>query len=493
MATKQPEGNFRDTLTTSRSDGSRAWLYPELVKGKWFKRRAFVAYILLISLLSGPFLEWEGHPVFLFDILNRSFIVFGFGFSPQDNILFVLGILTFFVFIFAFSNTFGRLWCGWACPQTIFMEWIFRPIERLIEGNANSQRKLDEGPDDAGKISKKSLKFLIFFVLSFILANVFLAYIIGKKALFAIITDPPSEHWVGLTILLIFTGVFFFVYTRLREIACVIICPYGRLQGTLQDKSTLTVVYDILRGEPRGHQKPGVVNNLGDCVDCNWCVKVCPTGIDIRNGSQMECIQCTACIDACDQVMEKINKPINLVGYFTENEIEHKIPFSIRAKGYAYFGLWAILFSVLGYLLLNRTPVETVILRTPGNTGMANGQNKVANLYNFEVVNKTFVTQKIEFRADQKAARLIWVGKEGFELESQKVQKGSFFIEFDGSEKTTMTVPIGIEVVTNGKVSDKVKTRFFYLPDPGATHAPDKEDDGKKEGHKSEEQKDNQH
>ena len=474
MVVKPVQNNFRDTLTTSRSDGSRAWLYPELVKGKWFFRRAWVAYILLASLLTGPFLEWEGHPVFLFDVLNRTFIVFGFGFSPQDNILFVLGILTFFVFIFAFSNTFGRLWCGWACPQTIFMEWIFRPIERLIEGNANARRKLDEGPDDTSKLTKKSLKFLIFFVISFALANVFLAYIIGKKALFAIILDPPSEHWVGLSILLIFTGVFFFVYTRLREIACVIICPYGRLQGTLQDKNTLTVAYDIIRGEPRGHQKPGVVNNLGDCVDCNWCVKVCPTGIDIRNGSQMECIQCTACIDACDQVMEKVNKPINLVGYFTENEIEKKIPFRIRTKGLAYFGLWAILISVLGFLLFNRTPVETVILRTPGNTGMANGKNKIANLYNFEVVNKTFVNQQISFRPVSKDAKLIWVGKEGFTLEPQKVQKGSFFIEFAGSERTSMTIPVEIEIFTNGEKTDKVKTRFFYLPDPGQSQ--DKDD-----------------
>jgi ferredoxin len=196
-------------------------------------------------------------------------------------------------------------------------------------------------------------------------------------------------------------------------------------------------------------------------------VKVCPTGIDIRNGSQLECIQCTACIDACDQVMEKVHKPINLIGYFTENEIEKKIPFRIRAKGIAYFGLWAILFTVLGFLLLNRTPVETVILRTPGNTGMVNGVHRVANLYNFEVVNKTFKTQKVEFRPSRKEARLVWVGKEGFELEAQQVQKGSFFIEFEGSEKTSLTAPLEIEIVTNGEVSDVVKTRFFYLPDPG--------------------------
>jgi cytochrome c oxidase accessory protein FixG len=466
MAAKPTPANFRDTLTTSKSDGGRAWLYPELVEGIWFKRRAFVAYLLLVGLLAGPFLEWNDHPIFLFDIPNRTFIVFGISFSPQDNILFVLALLTFFVFIFAFSNVFGRLWCGWACPQTIFMEWVFRPIERLIEGNSSARKRLDDGPADPGKIGKKALKFLIFFTISFVLANVFLAYIIGKKALFDIITSPPAEHWAGLGILLIFTFVFFFVFTRLREIACVIICPYGRLQGTLQDKNTLMVAYDVVRGEPRGHQKPGVDSGLGDCVDCNWCVKVCPTGIDIRNGNQMECIQCTACIDACDQVMEKIGKPKNLVGYFSENEVERRGPFGVKIKGIAYFGVWAILISVLSFSLYQRTPVESVILRTPGNTGLINTPGYVANLYNFEVVNKTFEPQTIDFHVKQPGTKLVWVGKPGFRLEPQKVQKGSFFIEFPGSTQVSRSEKIDIEIRTNGEVTDVVKTRFFFLPNP---------------------------
>lgn len=464
MAGKNPQSNFRDTLTTSSTDGGRIWLYPELIKGKWFFRRAWVAYVLLASLLVGPFLEWNQHPVFLFDVLNRTFIVFGVSFSPQDNILFVLALLTFFVFIFAFTNTFGRLWCGWACPQTIFMEWVFRPIERLIEGNANARRKLDQGAPDKSRIWKKSLKYTVFFAISFVLANVFLAYLIGKKALFSIIADSPSHHIVGLAALLLFTGVFFFVFTRLREIACVVICPYGRLQGTLQDKNTLMVAYDVLRGEPRGHLKAGQENQLGDCVDCNLCVKVCPTGIDIRNGNQMECVQCTACIDACDSVMEKIGKPQNLVGYFSENEVERKAPFKLRTKGIAYFAVWALLFTVLSTLLWRRTPVETVILRTPGNTGLSNTPGHVANLYNFEVVNKTFDPQEVRFHIAQPGVQLVWVGKEGFRLEPQKVQKGSFFVQVEGKSDQAVSQHLEIEVLTNGQVSDKIKTHFFYSP-----------------------------
>lgn len=464
MAAKTPQNNFRDTLTTSSTDGGRIWLYPELIKGKWFFRRAWVAYILLACLLVGPFLEWNQHPVFLFDVLNRTFIVFGVSFSPQDNILFVLALLTFFVFIFAFTNTFGRLWCGWVCPQTIFMEWVFRPIERLIEGNANARRKLDEGNPDGSRTWKKALKYSLFFIISFALANVFLAYIIGKKVLFEIMTDNPANHVVGLVAILIFTGVFFFVYTRLREIACVVICPYGRLQGTLQDKNTLMVAYDIIRGEPRGHRKAGQENQLGDCVDCNLCVKVCPTGVDIRNGNQMECVQCTACIDACDSVMDKIGKPNNLVGYFSENEVERKSTFKLRTKGIAYFAVWAILFTVLSTLLLRRTPVETVILRTPGNTGLTNTTGYVANLYNFEVVNKTFDQQDVRFRIAKPGIKLVWVGKEGFRLDPQKVQKGSFFVQIEGKPEQAVSEHIEIEVLTNGEVSDKIKTHFFYSP-----------------------------
>jgi cytochrome c oxidase accessory protein FixG len=464
MVKASDKDQFRDILSNSKIEGGRKWLYPEVVKGKWFWRRSFVAYILLACLLAGPFLEWDNHPIFLFDVLHRTFIVFGIAFSPQDNILFVLALLTFSVFILAFTNTFGRLWCGWACPQTIFMEWVFRPIERLIEGNTNARRKLDDSQSNGEKIFKKGLKYFIFFLLSFGVANVFLAYLIGKNELFSIITDPPAEHWVGLSILLIFTGVFLFVFSRLREIACIIICPYGRLQGTIQDKNSLAVSYDLPRGEPRGHQKPGQTQNIGDCVDCNWCVKVCPTGIDIRNGIQMECIQCTACIDACDQVMDKINKPKNLVGYFSENEVFNKIPFKLRPKGIAYFGVWLVLITVLSSLLFLRTPVETVILRTPGNTGMSMGKESVSNLYNFEVINKTFDVQKVNFQLVGNKGILRWVGKEGFDLAPQQVQKGSFFVEFEGSPGLMKNEAIKIEVWTNGEKTDEIKTKFFYQP-----------------------------
>lgn len=464
MEAAQPEQIYRDTFATSTKGGGRRWLYPEVVKGKWFWRRAWAAYLLLASLLAGPFWEWNGHPIFLFDVLNRSFIVFGIGFGPQDMNLLVLGMLTFAVFIFAFTQVFGRLWCGWACPQTIFMEWIFRPIESLIEGNATARKKLDGEESSTNKSTKKAFKYLVFWVISFGLANVFLAYLIGKKELFTIITDNPADHWMGLLALLIFTCVFFFVYTRLRELACTLICPYGRLQGTLQDRNSLAVAYDLVRGEPRGHKKAGAESHIGDCVDCNWCVKVCPTGIDIRNGIQMECVQCTACIDACDMVMEKTHRPINLVGYFSENQIKTKLPFAVRTKGMAYFGVWVVLISILGTLLINRTPIETLVLRTPGNTGLSMEKGRVANLYNFEMTNKTFINQEVEIIPELADYKLEIIGHAKVVLAPQQTLKGSFFLSCRGDESISKSLEINLRIRTNGTISDKIKTRLFYVP-----------------------------
>lgn len=382
--------------------------------------------------------------------------------------LLVLGMLTFAVFIFAFTQVFGRLWCGWACPQTIFMEWIFRPIEILIEGNSAARLKLDNGKNDFNKIFKKSLKVIIFWVVSFGLANVFLAYLIGKKELFKIISEPPSQHLGGLFALLVFTTIFFFVYLRLRELACILICPYGRLQGTLQDKSSLTVIYDFIRGEPRGHVKKGAEKELGDCIDCNWCVTVCPTGIDIRNGPQMECIQCTECVDACDQVMEKIGKPKNLIGYFSENQILEKKPFQIDLKGYGYFALWFILASLLGTLLYLRTPIESVILRTPGNTGLSPMPGQIANLYNFEMINKTFVNQHITIKSLDKNVEIEMVGNNQLDILPQQSQKGSFFLKRMIQDDVSHREKIKLQILTNGEINNVVETQFFYIPKPKA-------------------------
>ncbi len=334
--------NFRDSIGTITEEGKRAWVFPKKPSGKFYEYRKYVSYFLLAFLLLSPFIKINGNQFLMFNILERRFNIFGFPFWPQDFHLFVISMLIGVVFITLFTVVFGRIFCGWICPQTIFMEMVFRRIEYWIEGDRNKQRKLDRQKWDAEKIRKKGLKQFIFLIISFIIANVFLAYLIGSDKLIKYITDGPFNHVSTLISLLIFTAVFYFVFAWFREQVCIIACPYGRLQGVLLDTKSIVVAYDHKRGEAENGRKKFRKNEdrdalgHGDCIDCLQCVNVCPTGIDIRNGTQLECVNCTACIDECDHIMESINLPKGLIRYASEENIEKKTPFKFtpRIKGY---------------------------------------------------------------------------------------------------------------------------------------------------------------
>lgn len=292
---------FRDSLSTVDSQGHRKWVYAKKPKGKFFNRRRILALVLLAFFYIIPFIKIDGEPFLLFNILERKFILFGVVFWPQDFHLILLAFITTLVFVVLFTVVFGRLFCGWVCPQTIFMEFIFRRIEYWIEGDAGTQRKRDKGPWNFDKVWRKSSKHLIFFIIAFVTANIFLAYIISADQLMLAISEGPVAHMSGFIGLFLFAGAFYFVFAFFREQVCTIACPYGRLQGVLIDKKTILVGYDYKRGEPRGPISKAKENESGDCVACNSCVVVCPTNIDIRNGTQMECINCTACIDVCNR------------------------------------------------------------------------------------------------------------------------------------------------------------------------------------------------
>ncbi|HEY0109170.1 MAG TPA: 4Fe-4S dicluster domain-containing protein, partial [Fibrella sp.] len=296
---------FRSHLPNQTETGGRRWLYPRATSGRYTNWRTVVSWVLLACLFAGPLVWIDGHPLFLFNVLDRRFIFFGVTFWPQDFYLVAIGLLTFVIFVALFTVVFGRVFCGWACPQTIFMEMVFRKIEGWIEGDFRARQRLDAAPWTTEKIIKKTAKHGIFFLISFVISNTFLAYLIGRDQLLNIVTDTPANHIAGLVSILVFTGMFYLVFASLREIVCTTICPYGRLQGVMLDKNSLTVAYDYIRGEPRGKRvKSDVLNpaslplssKKGDCVDCKLCVHVCPTGIDIRNGIQLECINCTACM-----------------------------------------------------------------------------------------------------------------------------------------------------------------------------------------------------
>ncbi len=455
---------YRDSISlVDQKTGDRAWVYPKKPKGNLYTGRTWFSVFLMALMFSGPFIKLNEHPILLLNILQRKFIILGMAFWPQDLPLFALLMLTFVVFIMVFTVLFGRLWCGWACPQTIFMEMLFRKIEYFIEGDYKQQLKLDDAPWNTSKIFKKTIKHILFYILSVAIANTFLAYLIGVDEVKKLVTDGPSEHIGQFVALVIFSTVFYFVFSKFREIVCIVICPYGRLQGLMLDKNSIVVAYDFVRGEPRGIHKKDVENNLGDCVDCKRCVHVCPTGIDIRNGTQLECVNCTACIDECNDVMTHINKPKGLIRYASQEQISNGSSKRITYRSGAYIAILTILVSLLSYLIITRKDVTTDVLRTPGMLYQQQDNDRVSNMYNFEVVNKTFNTQHIEVKMkNPQEAELKMVDRESpkMELDENALVKGSFFIIIPKNKIKKNNSEVIIEVYSNGKLMNQITTNF---------------------------------
>lgn len=451
--------SFRSHLANQQVDGSRKWLYPRATSGRFTRWRWVVAGVLLTCLFAGPFVWVDGHPLFLFNVLERRFILFGVPFWPQDFYLVAIGLITFVLFIALFTVVYGRVWCGWACPQTIFMEMVFRPIESLIEGDFRAKQRLDAEPWTGRKLWKKTLKHKLFLIISFAISNTFLAYLIGRDRLWVIVTDNPANHLAGLLALLAFTGVFYGVFAYLREIVCTTICPYGRLQSVLLDKNSLVVAYDYIRGEPRG--KKAIPNpKSGDCVDCKLCVQVCPTGIDIRNGTQMECINCTACMDACDEVMTKINRPLGLIRMDSLTGIETGQPFRFTTRIRAYTVVLIGLLGLLIYLLISRPALDATLLRTPGQLTTREADGRVSNLYALEIINKTYRPLPVRLRVNYPGATVRFV-QPLTQVPPGELTKTMVFISLPQAALKQHNAPIHIEVLSGDKIVDDIKTSFY--------------------------------
>ena len=421
--------NFRDRMATVDERGKRKWVFAyKPPSGKFYNIRTWLSYLYFIAFFGIPFVQFHGRPLFMFNIPQARFIIFGKVFWPQDFFILGLTMVTFVFFVILFTAAFGRLFCGWACPQTNFMEMMFRKVEFLILGDAPAQKQLKAAPWTGKKMFKVSLKHIVFFLLAFTIANFFLSYIIGMNALVKIITEPVSEHVAGLISIFIFSTVFYGVYAFFREQACIVVCPYGRLQSVLLDKNSMIVAYDYKRGEPRGVHKKTSTENLGDCIDCHQCVRVCPTGIDIRNGVQMECVGCTACIDACDHVMEKIKKPKGLIRYASENSIAtgQKLHYTTRMK--LYTGLCALALILLSTLLLTRADVDATIMRTPGMLYQERGQDSISNLYNIKVANKTINDVPLTIKLEDGIGNIETIGKPYINVVKEGQGAGSFFV-----------------------------------------------------------------
>lgn len=452
-----------DAAITVGSEGKRRWLYPSLRKGRFYRWRSVISYVYLVFFFAGPFLRINGQPLLLLNVLERHFVIAGQVFWPQDIFLFVLATLVFIVCVALFTLAFGRVFCGWICPQTIFMEMVFRKIEIWIEGDANKRKHLDAAAWNREKILKKGAKHLLFILVSFLIANTFLAYVIGSEGLIKIVTETVSLHWVGFISIWVFTAVFYLVYSQVRELVCTVICPYGRMQGVLLDNDTIVVAYNTTRGEPRGkldRKAAPTAPPLGDCVDCNLCVAVCPTGIDIRNGTQLECVNCTACIDACDYVMDKIHKPRNLIGYYSENMIANnqKPVFTGRMMGYS--AVIAVMMTVLCYFIFSRTDLDMTVMRSAGMLYQEQPGDYISNIYNAEIINKFNVPTTITIKADDPAIKIKYIQA------PDKIAKGGstkvvFFVMVKASAIHSPKTDIKLQVIANNKIVETVSTSFI--------------------------------
>lgn len=451
---------FRDSINTITKEGKRNWLYPNKPHGRLYNLRTIFSLVYLVVFFTLPFLRINGQPIFLFNVLERKFIFFGSVFWPQDFFIFGIGMLAFILFVVLFTVIFGRVFCGWACPQTIFMEMVFRRIEYWIEGDAQYQKKLNQGPASMARVIKKTIKHTIFFIVSFIISNTFLSYIIGTDELFRIIREPLAWHIGPFISLIVFTGIFYGVFAWFREQACLIACPYGRLQGVMTDKNTLLIAYDYIRGEPRSKFRKDKRESKGDCIDCFHCVKVCPMGIDIRNGTQLECTGCTACIDACDNMMEGVGLPKGLIRYASENGIAKRQKFRFTTRVMAYIGMLVTIVGLLTILILTRKDIDATVLRTPGMLYQQQDNQMISNLYNIKVINKTQENVPVDLKLESSEGYIKMVGKKIKVNKGSKVET-SFFIFMPEKNITQRKTPLKIAVYAGGKHTETIRTYFI--------------------------------
>jgi len=460
---------FRDSIATVSAEGKRNWIYPRKPSGKLYNRRKWLSYFLLAFLLTAPFIKINGNQFLLFNILERRFNIFGSPFWPQDFYIFVIMMVIGVVFIVFFTAAFGRIFCGWICPQTIFMEMVFRRIEYWIEGDRGKQMRLDKQKWDAEKIRKKGTKWAIFLLISFIIANVFLSYLIGSDTLLRYIKEGPVENLATFSSLLIFTGVFYFIFAWFREQVCIIACPYGRLQSVLLDNKSIVVAYDHKRGEReqgrarfRKNQDRTALG-IGDCIDCFQCVQVCPTGIDIRNGTQLECVNCTACIDACDSMMEAVNLPKGLIRFASEENIEKGKKFRLTTRLKGYIAVLTILIGVLGGTLMLRSDVQANILRLPGQLYERKDDHIISNVFTFKLLNKTTKQfDDLSFKLRSPEGGEVKRVKEGeLSVPAQDYIEGTIFIEINEAALDGDKTKILIDVYSGDQRIDTQKAIFM--------------------------------
>ncbi len=378
-------------LPTLNEDGSRYWIRPRVSAGAWWNRRRVVGYALIAFFITLPHLRWQGKPLILLDVPRREFTLLGSTFLPTDTLLLMLLLGSAIIAVFLFSALFGRVWCGWGCPQTVYMEFVFRPIERLLEGGRSGSLAMDKAP---GLMSpRRVLKYLIYIPICLLLAHTFLAYFVGTDTLAHWVRLSPTEHPTPFIVMAVTTLLIFVDFGWFREQSCLIACPYGRWQSALIDRRSMIVAYDAARGEPR---RSATVRGdaAGDCVSCNACVFTCPTGIDIRNGLQMECVHCTQCMDACDHVMTALEKPRGLIRYASQEQLEGKAGGLLRPRVVLYSLALLGTLSGLTATLTLRKDAEVTLLRSASEPYRVEANGAVVNQLRVKIVNRSHLSHE---------------------------------------------------------------------------------------------------
>lgn len=378
-------------LSTLEADGSRRWLYPRVAPGRFLTRRRIVAYLLIAVFTLLPFLTIGGKPAILLDIAARRFTLLGFTFLPTDTVLLALFMVSVLLSIFLATALLGRVWCGWGCPQTVYMEFVFRPIERLCLGRRATGGK--PRADIGGW--RYPVMYLLFAIISLYLTHTFLSYFVGVQKLRTWMTESPADHWTAFMVVVVVTGAMMFNFAFFREQLCTIACPYGRFQSVLLDRQSLVISYDQRRGEPRGKMNKKSLPVLGDCIDCKMCVAVCPTGIDIRDGLQLECVGCAQCIDACDEVMIQTERKAGLIRYSSQAAMAGEKQKLLRPRVVTYPAVILALIGLLAVMLLTRSPVDVTLLRGLGKPYFLTPAGDVENTLRLKVINRTDHPQRL--------------------------------------------------------------------------------------------------